>query len=329
MRRSHSHLLLLLLCSVLLARQVEAQHSTAAASEASGVKPATQDILFRTSGQVLEGRILSVDQRGVRMEVVVIEGRPPGQVTIPKSDIDRIEFAPDPQEQALFERLGDAPLAELEAFWLRKAPTLAIEGSRAGEIGLAIGERLLTTGQSADRTRALSLFNLIENSDWQPERQSRGKGGRLKAMVLLDRADEALAEAKEMVSLTDDPRLLLESNFILGEAAFATLQKLVEENPRWQEDLFVRPEYARLFNDALDHYLFAPLFHGSDEAAATRGLWAAIQVLRFDRQEANAQHLAQDIVTLYPQNPLAGQARLLIDPSASASEDSTSAEPHD
>lgn len=271
-----------------------------------------KDILFRLSGGVLSGRITGYDQDAIRMEVEVLPGQPPGRIAVPHRDILRVEFAPDPDGDALLARRSPESFDAIESEWLKRRPALAIEGSNAGEFGLATATLLLDRGRAGDRERALQIFDLIEREDWSDLRKSSARGGRLKTMVLLGRATEAIEEARRIVSQTDDPAVLIESHHVLGEAAFAALKKLVEENPRWREDIFVRPDYFRLFNEALDHYLFAPLFHGSHEAPAARGLWSAAEVFAFNGDTAQQRRLAADITALYPSSPYAAQARALL-----------------
>jgi len=265
----------------------------------------TNDIIFRLSGAVQSGKILSVDAQSIRIEVSVMPGQPPGQVAVPRADVVRVEFAPNPEAEALLREADLGSLSKIDGAWLRKAAALSLEGSTAGDFGLKVADLLLQTGKNEDRQRALQLFSLIEREDWSADRQSRARGGRLKAMVLLGRASEAIAEAKSVLEATDDPSILIESHFVLGEAAFAALQKLAEENPRWQEDIFVRPDYDRYLNEALDHYFYAYLFHGSNETAATRGLEGSIKVWLFHKAEDQAKQLAGDLVALYPGSPLA------------------------
>ncbi len=269
---------------------------------------ASKDVIFRLSGGVLAGRIFAFDHDAIRMEVDVIPGQPPGRIAVPRANILRIEFAEDPEAEALLAARNLSQFDAIEAHWLKRRPTLSIEGSNAGEFGLATAELLLDRARSGDRERALQLFELIEREDWFELRKSSARGGRLKAMVLLGRANEAIEEARQVLSQTEDPGVLIESHHVLGEASFAALKKLVEENPRWREDLFVRPDYDRLLNEALDHYLFAPLFHGSVEEAAARGLWAAGQVLAFHGAFSEQKKLANDITALYPRSSFVNQA---------------------
>lgn len=290
-----------------------------AAEPAPEPQAPAKDVLFRLSGGVLSGKITAFDQDAIRMEVEVIPGQPPGRIAVPRSDILRVEFAPDPEGEALLASRSPDKFDAIEAQWLKRRPTLAIEGSNAGEFGLATASLLLDRARAGDRERALRLFDLIEREDWSDLRRSSARGGRLKAMVLLGRAAEAIAEARQIVGQTEDPAVLIESHHVLGEASFAALKKLVEENPRWREDVFVRPDYDRYFNEALDHYLFAPLFHGSVEQAAARGLWSAAEVWAFHGDPAEQKRLAGDIAALYPGSAFAARAKaLLAEPAGAA-----------
>ncbi len=289
-------------------------------SAASPVASA-DDVVFRASGARMQGKLLAADADFLRMEVEVIPGQPRGKVSVPRGDVLRVEFASRPDEEALLLAPSPANQEAIEKVWLEKAAVLSIDGSNAGNFALALGELLLQSGKEYDRTRALQLFQLVETRDWDADRQSRARGGRLKAMVLLGRAADAINEARKVMAETDDPAILIESNYVLAEASFAALQKLVEENPRWSEDIFVRPDYHRFFHEALDHYLFAYLFHGANEEAAVRGLLGAAKVWKFRRETDvkalefpnDADRLARDLLALYPKHPRAAEAATFLE----------------
>jgi hypothetical protein len=75
----------------------------------------------------------------------------------------------------------------------------------------------------------------------------------------------------------------------------------------------VRPERERLFHEALDLYLFPYLFHGTETAAAARGLWGGLQLCQSGGAPAEARELAMDLTILYPGTPQAAEARRFLE----------------
>ena len=85
---------------------------------------------------------------------------------------------------------------------------------------------------------------------------------------------------------------------------------------RWEEDDVVRPERNELYNRTLDQFLYPYLFHGSDEKAASRGLWSAVEVYLSANDRESALARANDIVILYPGSNYAARARTLLEEAA-------------
>lgn len=138
------------------------------------------------------------------------------------------------------------------------------------------------------------------------------KEGRLRALVATGRAGEAVREAEQIASMTEDPAVLIEAKYILAEAAGTSLKKLLEDNPRWEEDLNVIPERNRLYHEAVDLFLYPSLFEGSQAEAAARGLWGAVGIYQLTGEAANALECARDITILYPGTKYAAPAKELI-----------------
>lgn len=248
------------------------------------------------AGTQRAGRVVGVDENSFKLEVPLAVGSAAtATVTVPRSEVDRIEFAPNPLRDRL---IADPTIAGLAGEWRRWQGFLAIPRSPAPAIGSAYATALLA--DPARAAEALAVFERIEAESWSEEAKQSARQGRLRAMVATGRAQDAVGEARKLAEESEDPSVLIEAKFILAEAAFAELQQLVEENPRWTEDLLVRPEYERLYNEALDLYLHPPLFIGSEIDAASRGLWGAAQVYRFGGDERNAAESARDVVMLYP-----------------------------
>ena len=106
--------------------------------------------------------------------------------------------------------------------------------------------------------------------------------------------------------------MLIEAKYILATAADASLRKLLTDNPRWAEDSHVIPERHRLYNEALDLYLYPSLFAGSESEAAARGLWGAASIYLLAGESQKALECARDIAALYPHTKTASQAADLI-----------------
>lgn len=266
------------------------------------------DVLFTVNGESRTGRITFFDGRTIRMQVPLPPppGTPAGapsvfaSVTVSRSDVDRIEFSADPALEALIVAPKAESTSELAKRWEAARIWLDVPRSTAGRVGVAYGEALLKSGGEANATKALEIFSLVEEQTWDTGDARLAKQGRLRAKVATGRAAEAIEEASKLAGESEDPSVLIEAKFILAEAQAAALRKLVEDNPRWEEDIFVRPEYEKLRSGSLDLYLYPYLFFGSESDAAARGLWGALQVHDFVGNKAEALECARDLAAIYP-----------------------------
>ncbi len=257
------------------------------------------DILYRQNGAVVSGRIVEADERFVRMQVSLGPDRQ-GVISIPLSDVDRATFAPNPDQAAFLSAAGFQDLARLLNLWKERRALLRLEGSDAIPIGLALARALRNSPHAAQREEALALYQLLESEARLSEHLAAARQGRLQALIALDRAQEAVEEARELLATTEDPAVLIEAKFVLAEAARRQFESLVEENPRWEEDLAVRPERHRLYHEIIDLYLYPFLFHGSEQVATARSLGHLLTFLTATGDLPEARHIAQDLLTLYP-----------------------------
>ncbi len=251
----------------------------------------------------LEGEITSFQEAGIVVRgTVTLSGGQKASSTeqIPWNAIDHLMFSPLPGETTLLSNPGAAGLKDLEELWMAKLPHLKRPRSNAGDVGILFAERLLTLESEYPWERAMGIFTSIDRDDWNPATRARAKQGRLRTLIALGRIQEATREAVLMAEQSEDPFALLESRYVLATIAFNQLKELEKEHPRWMDDDEVRPKREILFHDALDLYLFAYLFHGSEEPAAARGLLGAAEVHRFAGDAVSAGHCAGDIVRLYP-----------------------------
>lgn len=274
------------------------------------------DTLFLIRGDKMAARVVALEGANIRVQKPLPPppGAPAGSapvfasVVIPKADVERIEFAPDEARDRKLKSATPAQLAEVEAMWVKTRPWLAMPRSPAGEIGLAYADLLLRTRDAANAQKALALCKEIESQTWDRDNTLLAKQTRLRAMVATGNASEAIKEAAALEKISEDPEILIEAKYILAEAADKALRKLVEDNPRWQEDIFVIPERNKLYNDALDNYLYPYLFFGSQVEPSARGLWGAIEVYRGAGDQKQAIEAAKDLVMIYPNTPFAKQA---------------------
>lgn len=261
------------------------------------------DTLFMNdaAGTRRSGHVVGIDAATFKLEVPLSVG-PAGataRVAVPRAQVSRIEFAPNEARERLIASPTAASVIALNIEWLRWQAFLAVPKSPAGAIANAYATALLATNDPKNAATALGVFSRVERDGWGDADRQTAKQGRLRAMIATGHAADAVNEARELAKESDDPTVLIEAKFILAEAAFSSLKKLVEDNPRWTEDALVRPEHDRLYNESLDLYLHPYLFLGSETEAAARGLWGAVQVYRFGGDDADAVESARDLERLY------------------------------
>ena len=277
-----------------------------------------QDVLFLRNGEKRAGQIVSVDANMYRLQVPL--PTPPGSqapaafasVSVPRADVEAIQFAPDTSLDQLLRAPTPAQITDLRARWARAVSWLGIPKSPAAQIGNALANTLLKSGNVADATQALELFTKIESEAWNADDQLAARQGRLRAMVATGNAKDAVKEAEELAKITEDPAVLIEAKYILAEAASTTLRKLLEENPRWEEDINVIPERNRLYHESIDLYLYPSLFEGSETDPSARGLWGAVEVYKMVAEPLNALECARDITVIYPGTKYAALAKEFI-----------------
>ncbi len=298
----------LLLAAVFAGSMFMAKSSLAQAAEA-------MDTIFMSDSANTRrvGHVVAIDANSFKVEVILAIGGTKATVAVPRAQVSRVEFAPNGARDRLIASPVAANAAALGAEWQRWQPFLSVPKSPAPAIGIAYAAALLATGDSKQAAAALALFKTVEQDAWSAADKATAKQGRLRALVATGHAADAITEAAELAKTSEDPTVLIEAKFILAEATQAKLRKLVEDNPRWDEDRIVRPERDRLYNEALDLYLHPYLFFGSETEAASRGLWGAVQVYRFGGDDENAIEAARDLTTLYAGTRYASLAREYLD----------------
>lgn len=274
--------------------------------------PESADVVFLKDGSQRVGRLTGQDGDLLRMQVRIMAGQPSATVTIPRAEVERIEFADDPGRDDFLRKAEARDLIQAARYWGAGERFLDITGSPAARVGLRYAELLLASENAATKERALDLYRQIEKTAWSDSDKAAARRGRLRAMIATGRAADAVAEARDLADSAEEPYVLIEAKYILASVATRQLRDLEEANPRWQEDIFVRPERARLFNESLDLLLFAPLFYGSDIEPAARGLWGAVEVYRDAGELIPAMETARDLLALYPGTPQAQNAEKFL-----------------
>jgi hypothetical protein len=275
------------------------------------VPAAASDVVALKSGRLFSGEVVYIEDDQVRFRRVVSGERGAGSavVNIPAGQIDYIDFGRSDAESAVLTDPSSVPLDDHRRLWAEAALRLHQAKSAGGEIGLALGERLLASDRPGDRDDALAVFAAVEQRDWNEGRRTRARAGRLRTLMATGRAAEALGEAEEVSRSSEDPGLVIEAMHLLASSDLEALRAIDADNPKWAEDDEVRPRREALFHQAVDRFLFAFLFHGSEEEAAARGLWGAHETYAQSGHAREAGVCAEDILTHYPHSRFAALAR--------------------
>lgn len=275
------------------------------------------DVILMNDRTTRTGTVTGLDAQFFRMRLTLTPAHPnaePASVTvaIPRRDVARITFAPDPAFTRLLASATSDPIGNLTALWDKQRPWLSVPCAPAAAAGLALGEALLRSNDHAQSLRAVSLFQQIETESWDDHARAEARQGRLRAMIATGQAEAAAREAAELAETSEDPALLIDAKYVLAEAASRALQQLEKDHPRWSEDPFVRPERERLFHEAIDLFLYPSLFFGSETAPSARGLWRATEMVHAAGATTEACKIAEDLTALYPDTPQASQAREFV-----------------
>ena len=276
------------------------------------------DVIFFLRGEKYAGQVIEIEGSHVRVRKFLppppsaLPEDPPlfASVAIPRPEIARIEFAPDAERERILATASVAQLGEIESLWRKASRWLAMPRSPAGRIGLRYAELLLASGAAL---AAFDLFVAIESQAWNSADALLAKQGRLRAMAATGKAQAAVAEARELAKVSQDPEVVVEARHILAVAAEQVWRDFLAEHPRWKEDPHAVAEGTRLQDEVLDLYLHPALFFGSDSAAAARGLWGAAAIYRLGGDLAQAAAVSRDIISLHPQEPSARQAREFLE----------------
>ncbi len=271
------------------------------------------DTLFMNdAGQTKrKARVVSADEKFFKIETP-LGGGAVATVSVPRADVSRIEFAPNERLHQLLENATLEDVGGLEGLWTRWRPFIGVPKSPAGRIVNVYTDLLLRSDDPQKARKAREILDEVSTELWDEQEMLTARQNQLRAMVATGDAAAAIEEAKELADVSDNPAVLIEAKYILAVAAHETLLTLIKNNPRWEEDVNVRPERARLVNESVDLYLYPYLFYGSETDAAARGLWGAIEIYEFVGDSENALESARDIEALYPDTTYAPRAAEIV-----------------
>ena len=294
-----------------------AMSGSALAQQAAPSPPAAPavDVVTLKDGTTMAGVIETITDQFLNVRTIVDMGG--GRTASAKrqfamAQVQYIDFAPLPGEEEAVKSPDTFTEEELAELWAQRRMHLHRPNSNAGRLGLAVAEAYLKSDSDYDRERALGLFAVLEERAWREETRNEAREGRLRALIVLRRLDEALAEARKLAAASEDSKMLIEARYVLARVDLEKLKVLLDENPKWQEDDIVRPDVEKLFHSTVDQFLFPYLFHGTEEAASARGLMNAAVVYGLFEKTELARACAEDVVALYPATTYASQAEKLL-----------------
>lgn len=268
--------------------------------------PAQETVVLK-SGQSQNGKVVSRTEDAITFEF--IRGGRSASIELTWKQIDRIVFAsPDQQTKAL-EDPDNTSTEVFESLWSKTRQWIDVPDSMTSKIGLAYAAKLVEAKDPGAMDHALELYRIIVAESWNRDDQTEAAGRRLNILLESGRERDAIREAEAFATETENPLLLLEAKRVLAINAYEKLKVIEDENPRWYLDDEVRPERNILYNNAIDHSLFAFLFYGSIEEPAARGLYDASRIYEFGKDFEKSRICAEDILRLYPGSRLVPNAR--------------------
>ena len=257
------------------------------------------DTVTLAGGERKTGRILGVEQEEVILSAQPVPGLPFVELRLPKSRLAAMEFGENPQREEFLQSAGHAQLAEVARLWERFAPLLSVPGSPSARIGLRYGLLLLGANPPKAMPVPLAVFESIAAAAPTPAEREAGTQGVLRTLLAGGQWARAEAEAGALCKTASGTPLLAEARLTFGVVRAVKLRAFLEENPRWQEDDFVRAGRYRLYESALDHLLGAALLQGVPGELAARGLRTALEVCALAGDHVRARAVAGDLVVFH------------------------------
>lgn len=263
-----------------------------------------RDVVHLKSGDVFRGQVENLDHRrgSLRFKIVIDgpSGRGESLRRMRLGDVAFIDFAQSEEEASIAAGDAGASLTRLRRLWQAHEANMPVPNSPAGAYGLALAKKLLATREPKHATEASAITETIGRRDWDEDRRQQAELYRLRSKIQSGQASEAREEAAKLWRTAVDPALTVEARLILGHAVFDDLRALIREHPRWMEEEEIRVQRDALFHEALDHFLFGSLFHGSLRSQAAQGLWQCGEVYRHAEMAEKACAAARDLIELYP-----------------------------
>jgi hypothetical protein len=258
------------------------------------------DAVTLAGGERKTGCILGVEKEEVILSAQPVPGLPSVELRLPKSRLVAMEFGENPQREEFLQSAGHAQLAEVAGLWERFSPLLSVPGSPGARIGLRYGLLLLGAHPPGGAPGALALFESIAAAAPTPAEREAATQGVLRALLAGGQWARAETEAGFLCKTASGTPLLAEARLTFGVVRTVRLREFLQENPRWQQDDFVRAERDRLYESALDHLLGAALLQGVPGELAARGLRMALEVFAQAGDLVRTRAIAEDLVVFHP-----------------------------
>ncbi len=247
-------------------------------------------------------------------QALVVEKTLPAGLTVrnvPLVELEGVTFSFTSGEQALHREPTAASVPPLRVYWELRRETLRLDGSNAGETGLALAKALRLTGDSAGLDEAGEILDRIRGQDPVKSRVERARAEQVTIDFVRSLESGKVEESDKLAwAITEDPdhpdAMLLATAF-LADRHFAELQATEEAHPRWIEDDEVRPLRERLYHLSLDFSLYPSLFVGTRAKEASEGLKKAAAIHQFTGGNLLAKNTLEDLAALYPESEAAAE----------------------
>ncbi|MDR0534602.1 MAG: hypothetical protein LBH01_11690 [Verrucomicrobiales bacterium] len=271
------------------------------------------DVITLKSGQNVEGKIAGTDGKTLTVESDVAGQR--AQVKYPLALVDKLVFVDDDATKTLLASNDPKDLPELAKLWESRQVFLGQPESNAGAVALAYARLLLKSG--GDLNQVLALSAEVESGDWQVARKPEATRLRLAVLVKSGKSDQALAEAEKIGSAAgaDDDTLLqaqVQARFTGAEVAWAKLQQLERDWPKWALMPDKRVERQHLLDKTLDGFLYPVVFQSQLRNLCAEGLYRSAEIECLTGSLANAAVHVQEIITYYANDEFKAKAENLI-----------------
>lgn len=262
-----------------------------------------------TKGQTFRAGIVRATAEGLEIQRGVVKRE------LSYDQIGGVKFGMTMGERQLIAQAKAEAIPALRVFWEAREKTIQLQGSNAGEFGLALARALSKTKAVEE---ALKIANAIMLDDNDPQRRVRAKAECDTLVFMQAMAQEKPEEIEkrawvitEAADESNPDLMLLVTGFLMGKE-FAALKKIEADNPRWTEDDEIKPQRDRHYHLVLDLALYPSLFHPMREAEAAEGLWQAVQVYLYTQEMDRAVSTLEDLLALYADSVHTAKAKELL-----------------